>query len=730
MEDTSSNTIKIQVNQETPILIKLDRNINLKELRILLSKNEIQMDDNMVFMQFSVQIPISEESELLLFQILSNDTLKIKAKINWIEIGENIHFGSGLHFTENGPQLAKRKAYTDLIYTEEIKNQPIYDEVVICETENQNSYIKNYVATLNCSPFVNICGQTTNQNTAKKGIKTGYRKSKKVKTILTVTDLKPTKEFENAIDEALKSDNKREQLKKVTEDFGHFWCERLEIGGIIIYKETNEISSNKIQKAKDLSAAANLTPPWPVGIEVTAGIKRDNSNMEASNNSFKLLIVNGGLEECYYEQGMAGWLKSLNDHRSWKAVEFSEIRPIFDILDDKRRLEVSEALGKQIIVSQVVELNITLDLSIRKPFIYEFPRNFRFSSTDQIFVTGMSDDNPKAVFAARLHYVDDRSQPVILLHRLGELKNKSTLKNFSLKLGYIVVGISTLNLSEQLVLESARVSFNDNQCSVIIKNQERDVNTGLISTCVSKSKNLQNDPKSELIMGAHFGYGDNELRACTQHYDEKLRPIYQFDNLPSEFFVNYSVISGQQNDRFGQAQVTKKNLGLCLLPSKKSKVTFKKYPQLVTTRLQEPIFISLISNNCQEKCVHGFFKITSEYAVFQSFNNPITKYHQVAYFSTNLLFPKVESSPSIQDSQENGNEEKNKKGEGKSSFSATRQINTERTNTTELANTSYRQDRRKRKEQIKDTITKSNEYETFECTNKFRTTTRPGYQRS
>ncbi|CAG8554061.1 4424_t:CDS:2 [Ambispora gerdemannii] len=639
MENISSTKVKklinIQVNEETPMLIKLDINANLKELRVLLSKNEIQMNDNMNFLRFSARIPKSEESEFLLSEIIFDDNLRIKDMLDWKKIIENNRLEYGLHFTETGPVEAKEKAFNILRYTQKnLPLSPYFNEVVKCQTEIENLYIKNYIATttnLN-EKLPGLPTSSKYEKNPNKKIETVYHKIKRGKAILIldVSDLKPTKQFVSAVDKALESNNKLALLKKIADDFGYFWCKRLEIGGIIIYEETNETGST------------NIPTLQPVGIGVPAG---ENGNLEASNNSFKLLVVHGGLEKYYHEQGIAGWIKSLNDYRNWKIAEFSEIRSIFDILDDERRLKVSEALGKQILVSQVVELNITFDLSKRKPFMYEFPRNFRFSNTDQIFVTGMSDENSKAVFATRLHYVDDRSQPVILLHRLGKLKDKSTLKDFSLKLGYIVVGISTLNLFEQttkkLVLESETVSFNNNHYSVITKNQERDINTSLISTCVSKSKNLQNNPKSEFIMGAHFGYRDNEFSACTYCYDQKMRPIYQFDK--SDFFVNYSLISGQQNNRFGQAQITKKNFGLRLLPSKKSKITFEKYPQIVSTQalrspqptLQSPVFISLILDNCPEKCVHGFFKIAPEYAVFQSLNNPITKNHRVAYFSVN-----------------------------------------------------------------------------------------------
>ncbi|CAG8617753.1 9681_t:CDS:1, partial [Ambispora gerdemannii] len=49
--------------------------------------------------------------------------------------------------------------------------------------------------------------------------------------------------------------------------------------------------------------------------------------------------------------------------------------------------------------------------------------------------------------------------------------------------------------------------------------------------------------------------------------------------------------------------------------------------------LQYPVFISLVLGNCPKDCIHGFFNITPNHAIFESLKNSLTKNRQqIAYF--------------------------------------------------------------------------------------------------
>ncbi|CAG8514692.1 8813_t:CDS:2 [Ambispora leptoticha] len=646
--------ISVKINEETPILLSLPLNAKLSDIRIMLSKEpEIRMNNKMSFLSQSNKITKDEEAELLLSEILINNSLKVIGEIEPEEmaIAKMCAHEYGLHFTKKGPFIAKKRMFNIMQFILEILPHPItIEEILECKTKEENICAKNYIATSNITDkfsFPSISERlqlhSTDEIYNEDNI---YSKFKRIKAILTIkeSDMKLTKDLENAIDEALASHNQRESLRKVTEDFGQFYCKKFELGGVILSTEKNETSGNNSNELNKTSSNPKAS--------VFIGKIEKNTEINYSEEGYSFFNIQGGLEETYNEEGIAGWINSLNDYRNWKVAEYSEIHSIFDILDEERKLTVTKTLGKYNIHSLVSELNPILDLSERKPFVYEYPKHINISDTDQVFLTVMTDDKPRKDFVARLHYIDENSQPIILVQQLGKLKNKAKLKRFSFKLGCTVVSKSLSSLfeqdSEKLTLESSETQLitTKNRCSAVIKNKARDPNTGLIATCVTRSKNIQSDPRdSEFIMGSYFNIKNSAIEACMFCYDKQMNLYNQFDSLPYKLSLNNCIISEQQNLLFGQAQIIEKNFTRFLFSSKKSKITFDDYPRIISTSytndesargFQKPIFLNLITTNCEEEGVHGFFNITRKYAMFRSLNNPITKNQQVAYFCAPL----------------------------------------------------------------------------------------------
>ncbi|CAG8789946.1 19731_t:CDS:1, partial [Racocetra fulgida] len=84
--------------------------------------------------------------------------------------------------------------------------------------------------------------------------------------------------------------------------------------------------------------------------EVNAKIANASLSQETENKTIKsehVVRVIGGNITTYKDE--PEWIKSLDDFRTWKIIEYDEICPIFDLLDSKLRKEVLEALGQRIL---------------------------------------------------------------------------------------------------------------------------------------------------------------------------------------------------------------------------------------------------------------------------------------------------------------------------------------------------------------------------------------------
>ncbi|CAG8593721.1 1565_t:CDS:10 [Ambispora gerdemannii] len=590
-------SINVQVDDETPILLKLPPDAK------------------------------DHESELFLFEILTDkNSLKIQREPDWAKINENCNFEYGLNFTSKGPSKGKEKAVEilDILYHSVTMQSFGCSELVECKEAKEKLCILNYLASsqLPFSPVSMRLGgsmQSTSQKNDKEEI-TIYRKDRRIMAILKLneSDIKPTKKFEDAVDEALRSNDPRKSLENVTEQYGQFFCKGFEIGGIILsIGQNKKITNLRIGKINPINY---------------------------SNDGDEFFQMCGGLENRYLVEGMRGWLDSLKNYKNWRVAEYFDICSIFDILDEERRTKVATALGRRIIDSQVVKLELVMDISKPDPFIYQYkiPKEYDLSDC-QIFVTEMKDDNSDTIFASRVHYINDKESPVILLYRLGKLKKQPAFRRFSVKLGLSILGISTiLNLDGQnLVFESGEslITVKDEHCSAIITSRKLNPHESLLATCVSRSNSFTNaDPlTSKYLARYHFVYNDGAIEACAFFYDlEKRELFYQLDNLNTTFSISYSIISGQRNNKFGQAQITSES---CItgIKSKRYKILFDSYRDLTQSCLRNPIFVNLILNKCPKYCPHGVFNITPDYAEFKyiidvGFFNTSLKNMQIVYF--------------------------------------------------------------------------------------------------
>ncbi|CAG8613480.1 4970_t:CDS:2 [Ambispora leptoticha] len=450
---------------------------------------------------------------------------------------------------------------------------------------------------------------------------------------MSESEIKPTKAFIAAVDEALGSTNPRKSLEQVSNEFGQFWCKKLGIGGSILYEIKEEFIVDENKNSK------NIEGKIEVGIGGTVGKSEETNQMNTVNNKYSYFQIRGGSDKLFYEQGLKGWIASLENDETWEvAVYYPDIQSIFDILGDERRAKVAAALGKQIIDSQVVQFNFRMDISKPHPYIYEIPKQYALSNC-QFFVTEMKDDDKSdTIFASRVHYISSEEPPIIILHRLGSLNKKQKLRTFSIKLGRIVLGTSTM-LPQKLVFKSGetQITAKNEYCSVVIPSHELDPNESLLATYVSRSKGLQdNYKKSIYVTRSHFVYNneDNAIHACAFCYDlENQKLFYQLNNLQATFLINYSVISGSQIDELGQAQI-KLIKPFYQTATQRHKIELDSYCGLTKPCLQSPIFVCLVLDKCPKVCPHGVFNITPNYAEFMSIDSLSTNWEnrRIAYF--------------------------------------------------------------------------------------------------
>ncbi|CAG8602022.1 12678_t:CDS:2 [Ambispora leptoticha] len=656
--------INVQINNSRPILIPLLLDEKLTEIRVLLADEEnIHMNSKMNFMSsFDAKIPQNYEMRFLLKQILhANNTLKIisERELDPEKIKESCKLEYGISFSKNGPKSAKKKALDITNFQlKKLEKPDTLDETVVCQTEIDEICVQNFIARSQVAaslPWSSISATLNGSRETKSHVNIEnsitYRTSKRIKAEILYSELevKPTNEFTKDVDDALASENPRAFLEEIAKEYGPYWCKKLGIGGRILFRESKENILKVHRDSKETKASGKLKASEYADIDGEAGKSQQSQQTNSFFNENAFFKIFGGSEESYHKSGMSGWINSLNDYQEWAVAEYTEINSIFDILDPEKKSKVAAALTKRIVESKVETLSFRMDISRPDPYIYKLPSNLQLSDENQIFVTEMKEDESKYLFATRIHYIDDKT-PVIIIHRLGKLKKRSKSPKFTLKLGWIVIGTSTmLNLFGlplvQPVFESNEIEVvaNDNDkrfVATIQSNQQTDPNNSLLATCVSRANNSQEDPRdSKYIAGVHFVSKNSAIETCVFCYE--LQNMTPCIDTPIRLSVNWrnKSVAGTDGNQFGQTQINSKLISSLLSKQKRFKVCFDIYKELIdqntkqpneqeqslalsTQRtLQSPVFVSLVMDDCPGQCIHGFFNITPDHAIFKSLKN-------------------------------------------------------------------------------------------------------------
>ncbi|CAG8664583.1 3744_t:CDS:1, partial [Cetraspora pellucida] len=349
------NKISIMIDDNPPVVTRrLSTELTLEKVRELLSNSEeqIRIYEYMDFIgPYGIILRNEEGEELLKNNLHDGYILKIEKSIN-PNVNEAIcryNLNCGIKMTECGPKIINEKIFEFQDITQGVDMKKInYIENRYegkCESKHENFLRKNLVAEGKISISMHLSVDLTISNGRQTNDTHNTEFSSQYKIILLpryeieidVKKVQPSENFIQAVEFALNGNNAVEELRNVCENFGEYIARKVKIGGRmnkIVYYDASSISR---QPSTDLSAGIR------VGSEFIGGIGGNYNNINGHNESLSTsnvithLCVYGGDESKFQEDNMASWQESLNDHTTWKIIEYVDLIPIFDVLKSELR---------------------------------------------------------------------------------------------------------------------------------------------------------------------------------------------------------------------------------------------------------------------------------------------------------------------------------------------------------------------------------------------------------
>ncbi|RIB25999.1 hypothetical protein C2G38_363073 [Gigaspora rosea] len=355
--------IKNKESSDSTITCKLP-NKNLAEIRnLLMRKDDIfRMGTNCYFLnETSHRIPLEDEIEYKLKEILQPENiLNIiqTSDTDWSRLTDKCDHGFKIR--EGRVEKAHYKAF-EIDTNKVVKKSKLSetDRLVKrqkeCKTNFDELCNRNLIANVDVSailPWLSVFLGTSIEKTKNmhKEVSTKYNsiKVKKAEFIIPESSIKLTKEFEHDVNEALSENNTNEKiidkirkLKEITEKYGSFYARHIVFGGAIIEEITETSNLRNRSSRVSFQANANVT-----NANFSQETEHESIESEHENN----VHVFGG--DMSIRKDEKAWIESLNDFRKWDIIEYDEICPIFDLLNNELRRKVLEALGQRILAGK------------------------------------------------------------------------------------------------------------------------------------------------------------------------------------------------------------------------------------------------------------------------------------------------------------------------------------------------------------------------------------------
>ncbi|RIB20029.1 hypothetical protein C2G38_2141373 [Gigaspora rosea] len=437
--------------------------------------------------------------------------------------------------------------------------------------------------------------------------------------VIMADKVRSSKEFEKAVDDALRCPNPIEKLKDVCDEYGEFWAREIIIGGKIQTVRDDTVETNKQTEERTLGAGCSIN------------VTNSNSNLQGNKMETKRIDINGKESRTKYmyiggdtnlaRENINEWIKSLENYAKWRIVEYRDVVSIFEVLDDNLSRRVLDTLGKNILYAKVDQRKLTF-FPNQKPYIHELdiPKKYKENLKDyQIFATIIS-EKQKGTFFVRVMYTNDNTSTDIysanlLIHQFRK-SGKSKPREYFLKIGWIIIGIPNdfnffdfegfNGLKESEVKLCDKFSSNLFQDVRDIYDEHIQYKTYPLVTCALKnSESLRYNPLDlRIVTGIHFHHTpEKHLKMCIHNFDLAKNENEGNEELLSCLSVQYC-ITHHNHSSVPEGKLCQNTF--FSIERKKTKWT-----------CDQPDFASLYQH---EDCIPGLLKITPDNAVFKSFN--------------------------------------------------------------------------------------------------------------
>jgi hypothetical protein len=482
---------------------------NLLEIRQELEKKK-SIDNTLLFLKkypennnnenSSVEIKLEEEENYLLNDVIDENNIlylkqyKQSLEPNWKYFNELYKLDYGCTMTLDGIERAdkrKKRAFvmencelTELTASEgyrkgsyEFKpNNDNHDRIM-----KKNLLFSNDINVESLEKLGISIGNMETEGVNSENI-SSYHFTKYGKVSLKFDHhLKPTKEFIDEVNEAIKSECPAKEFKQITEQYGQFIPTIVILGGRAHYDE-------------------RVTPA-------------------------RCSVLIGG-EQSYRENfDEKAWLKSLENYKNWGCIELQGLNSIFQFIPDDMRKRIFVSVGKRIHHSDFVKFNYKVE-EFAKPNIFEFskltPPNIlniiKNKEADcNVLATAKS---KKGFFTCQVLYPPG-GIPNLIIHCI---RKKFKERQCKLEIGWMVIGywvdfnflISDFNNQLRIFKREnkldGRIMINT---ELSLKNSVSDIPPCLGSSVLTKL-DASND---SLVIGYFFEAQEgNKIGACTFSY--------------------------------------------------------------------------------------------------------------------------------------------------------------------------------------------------------------------
>ncbi|CAB5383625.1 unnamed protein product [Rhizophagus irregularis] len=436
---------------------------NLSDIRKELKKFRI-IDDTLLFTrkvssesEYSEVIREHEEISLLeqiIDKVVNDNSTDIflylmKNSIpDWNILNDKCKLDYGCTMSFDGIKRANKKAFTmencDLTH---IGSRGYKKDQF--EFESKEDWMKKtnlFVNTddINVNSFVKYglsVGISYSQNvTFNEEVKSVYKYTELEKALLNFYGyLKPTEEFIKAVNDAIISENPREEFKEIIKEYGQFIPTKVIFGGRVYFKDVKKSSENSTSKV----VSVNINK-----IGVNYSNKKRNSKFYRFNH-IKLLGGKHPDGKDFDENAEKDWIESLNDYQNWECIEYRNPISIFQFLPDDLRKKSFISIGKKILYTGTEYCDYFLyepgiyrhfELKLNKlPFhISRIIRKNKDADCD-ILATAIDAKNSENTFFNCKIFYNPEGKPSVIIHGIQK-EFQFYRRKYELKVGLMIIG--------------------------------------------------------------------------------------------------------------------------------------------------------------------------------------------------------------------------------------------------------------------------------------------------